>query len=72
MRIYEGRGRGGPLDGKDLAHDKRMYRINVPVFPKPLATWHPPDEKLPPSLPEFNVELHAYVHVLGQWIWQRN
>jgi hypothetical protein len=71
MRRYEGTCRGGPLDGKDLAHDRSMYRVLVPVFPKPpVASFHPPDEMLPRRL-EFDTETHSYVHVLEQWVWQR-
>ena len=68
MRVYEGTGRGGPLDGKEIAHDRSMYRVNVPVLPKPPMV---SSDGVPLSRPEFNVKTHFYVHVLGQWIWQR-
>ena len=71
MRVYEGTGRGGPLDGSEIKHDRSIYRVNVPVLPEqPPMAWFDPEALLRPQ--PFNMETHSYVHVLGQWVWQRD
>jgi hypothetical protein len=60
MPIFTGIFRGGPYDGRRLAHTSKTYTA----------------EYLPPLKPGFtNVPLADcyrygyYAHVLGQWIW---
>jgi len=60
MKTYEGRCRGGPLDGKDLAHTSSVYRVVIPVWNgKPFWSEAP-----------FDAEHGEYRHVANQWIWQ--
>lgn len=58
MKTYEGICRGGPHDGKMLAHYASIYCITF-------------FENTPKDKPMMTSE-GCYHHVLGQWIWRKH
>jgi len=57
MKQYEGICRGGPIDGKQLAHTSKIFTVVVPVQTKDPHT--------------FDTQHYEYKFILGQWVWQR-
>jgi hypothetical protein len=69
MKLYSGRCRGGPWDGKDLEAEFRTYKVAImpPLENFVSAKWreqHPPDHS--------NLKWGQYEHILGQWVWHAN
>jgi hypothetical protein len=64
QKVFSGRCRGGPWDGKDLAHEWPRYRVPIRVpFKLSLPTDSPPETIL-------SLKWGVYHHVADNWIWR--
>jgi hypothetical protein len=67
MKLYTGRCRGGPWDGKDLEAEFYTYKVAI----MPPLTFRPASE--PPDPPQhIDLKWGQYEYVLGQWVWHAN
>jgi hypothetical protein len=65
MRHFTGTCRGGPFDGKDLAHTRREYRV---AKLKPVKFLNPNEPPEPPE--KLTPEWGTYRHVASNWVWR--